>query len=242
MTYKEDQEKKNKLLTIAAVIVLIFAVLPIVAFAVFSVVDFKPVAINKTTVEEPILSRTEQRKLEREAKKAEEAAKQTVTQNQPVMTTETMPQPGQMPFGQGFGPGQFGQGQFGPGMGMGQFGNFDPANMPQFDPSQFQGMGPGGMGFGQGFDPANMPQFDPAQMGGFGNFGGGFGQGGFPGGMQGGMPDFGGMQGGFGQGMQGGFNGGFQGGFQGGMNQGFNNANGGPNIITPNPSQPAGNQ
>jgi flagellar basal body-associated protein FliL len=66
MTYKADQEKKNKLLTIAAVVVLILAVLPIVAFAVFSVVDFKPVPTNKSTVEEPTLSRSEQRKKERE--------------------------------------------------------------------------------------------------------------------------------------------------------------------------------
>ena len=130
-------------------------------------------------------------------------------------------------------------------MGMGgQFGNFDPANMPQFDPSQFQGMGPGGMGFGQGFgqgfDPANMPQFDPAQMGGFGNFGGGFGQGGFPGGMQGGFG-----QGGFDMNNMPQFNGGGFGGFQGGqqMNMNFQGgANGGPNIIMADPVQPAGNQ
>ena len=243
MTYQKDQERKNKILTWISIGVLILAVLPIVLFIVFSVVTAKnPPVRNSSSIEEPTLSRSEQRKLEREQKKAEEAKAQTVTQNQPVITTETLPQPGQMPFGQGFGPGQFGQGQFGPGMmGPGQFGNFDPANMPQFDPvnmPQFgNGMGMGFGQFGQGFDPTNMPQFDPSQFQGMGM---GFGQGMQfdPGQFQGQgfqMPQ-GGFQG-MGQGgfPQGGFNGG---GFQGGMN----NANGGPNIIMTNPVQPAGGQ
>ena len=160
MTYQKDQERKNKILTWISIGVLILAVLPIVLFAVFSVVAAKnPPVRTSSSIEEPTLSRSEIRRLEKEKKKAEEeAAKQTVTQNQPVITTETMPQMGQFP----------GMGQFGPGMmGPGQFGNFDPsqmpqfdpANMPQFDPSQFQGMG---MGFGQGM------QFDPSQFQGMG--------------------------------------------------------------------------
>ena len=178
MTYQKDQERKNKILTWVSIGVLILAILPIVLFAVFSVVTAKnPPVRTSSSIEEPTLSRSEIRRLEREKKKAaEEAAKQTVTQNQPVITTETMPQMGQFP-------------------GMGQFGNFDPS---QFDPSQFQGMGMGfGMGFGQGFDPANMPQLDPSQFQGMG-MGMGFGQG-----MQFDPSQFQGMQGGFG-----GFNGG----------------------------------
>lgn len=233
MTYQKDQERKNKILTWVSIGVLILAILPIVLFAVFSVVTAKnpPVRNSSSSIEEPTLSRSEIRKREREKKAAEEAAaKQTVTQNQPVITTETMPQMGQFPGMWTNGPGMMGPGQFGnfdpanmpqfdpsqfqgmgfgQGFGPGQFGNFDPANMPQFDPSQFQGMGMGmGMGFGQGFDPANMPQ------GGFGNFGQGFPGGGFQGGN-------------FGQGFP-----------QGGMN----GANGGPNIIMADPVQPAGGQ
>lgn len=162
MTYQKDQAKKDKILTIASVVVLILAVLPIVLFAAFSVVTAKnPPVRTSSSIEEPTLSRSEIRRLEREKKKAEEeAAKQTVTQNQPVITTETMPQMGQFP----------GMGQFGPGMmGPGQFGNFDPSQMPQFDPSQFQGMqggfGPGMNNNGAGFMDANgawnSPPFNP---------------------------------------------------------------------------------
>lgn len=231
MTYQKDQERKNKILTWASIGVLILAILPIVLFAVFSVVTAKnPPIRTSSSIEEPTLSRSEIRRLEREKKKAEEeAAKQTVTQNQPVITTETMPQMGQFP----------GMGQFGPGMmGPGQFGNFDPSQMPQFDPSQFQGMG-FGMGFGQGFDPANMPQFDPSQFQGMG-MGMGFGQG---------MPQFDpsqfqGMQGGFGPGMN---NNGA--GFMdanGAWNSppfnpnggGMNGNQAGPNIIMADPIQP----
>ena len=190
MTYQKDQERKNKILTWLSIGVLILVILPIVLFAVFSVVTAKnPPVRTSSSIEEPTLSRSEIRRLEREKKKAEEeAAKQTVTQNQPVITTETMPQMGQFP----------GMGQFGPGM-MG-FGQFDPNTMPQFDPNQFGG-GFGmefGMGMGMGgFDPANMPQFDPSQFQGMG-MGMGFGQG-----MQFDPSQFQGMQGGFG-----GFNGG----------------------------------
>lgn len=235
MTYQKDQERKNKILTWISIGVLILAVLPIVLFAVFSIVTAKnPPVRTSSSIEEPTLSRSEIRRLEREKKKAEEeAAKQTVTQNQPVITTETMPQMGQFP----------GMGQFGPGMmGPGQFGNFDPSQMPQFDPSQFQGMGMGfGMGFGQGFDPANMPQFDPSQFQGMGM---GFGQG---------MPQFDpsqfqGMQGGFGPGMNN--NGaGFMDANGAWNSPPFNPNGGGPNIIVdPVQSQPqilpapAGNQ
>lgn len=152
MTYQKDQERKNKILTWISIGVLILAVLPIVLFAVFSVVAAKnPPVRTSSSIEEPTLSRSEIRRLEREKKKAEEeAAKQTVTQNQPVITTETMPQMGQFP-------------------GMGQFGNFDPSQMPQFDPSQFQGMqggfGPGMNNNGAGFMDANgawnSPPFNP---------------------------------------------------------------------------------
>ena len=236
MTYQKDQERKNKILTWISIGVLILAILPIVLFAVFSVVTAKnPPIKTSSSIEEPTLSRSEIRKKEREEKRAaEEAAKQTVTQNQPVITTETMPQMGQFP----------GMGQFGPGMmGPGQFGNFDPSQMPQFDPSQFQGMGMGfEMGFGQGFDPANMPQFDPSQFQGMG-MGMGFGQG---------MPQFDpsqfqGMQGGFGPGMNNGA--GFMDANGAWNSPPFNPNGGGPNIIVdpiqPQPQilpAPAGNQ
>lgn len=226
MTYQKDQERKNKILTWISIGVLILAILPIVLFAVFSVVTAKnPPVRNSSSIEEPTLSRSEIRKLEREKKAAEEAAaKQTVTQNQPVITTETMPQMGQFP----------GMGQFGPGMmGPGQFGNFDPSQMPQFDPSQFQGMGFGQFG---NFDPANMPQFDPSQFQGIG-MGMRFGQG---------MPQFDpsqfqGMQGGFGPGMNN--NGaGFMDANGAWNSPPFNPNGGGPNIIMADPIQPAGGQ
>ena len=230
MTYQKDQERKNKILTWISIGVLILAVLPIVLFAIFSVVTAKnPPVRTSSSIEEPTLSRSEIRRLEREKKKAEEeAAKQTVTQNQPVITTETMPQMGQFP----------GMGQFGPGMmGPGQFGNFDPSQMPQFDPSQFQGMGFGQFG---NFDPANMPQFDPSQFQGMGM---GFGQG-----MQFDPSQFQGMQGGFGPGMNN--NGaGFMDANGAWNSPPFNPNGGGPNIIAdPVQSQPqilpapAGNQ
>ena len=51
-TYKQSQEKKNKILVIATVVVLFLAVLPIALFAVFSVVTtFNPPIRTSSTVE-----------------------------------------------------------------------------------------------------------------------------------------------------------------------------------------------